>query len=43
MDIALPLFSVIKGNRTSDGNARGPAELIETVVVFKNEFGSGVR
>ena len=33
--------TVIKGKRTSDGHAIGPAQLMETVVEFKNEFGSG--
>ena len=33
--------AVIIGNKASDGHANGPTEFMETVVAFKNEFGSG--
>jgi hypothetical protein len=33
--------TVIAEKRTSGGHAKGPAELMETIVEFQNEFGSG--
>ena len=33
--------AVVAGKRTSDRHAIGPAQLMETIVEFKNEFGSG--
>jgi hypothetical protein len=40
---SLPLItpSKIAGERMSDGHANGPAEVMETVVEIKSEFGSG--
>jgi len=33
-------LSKIVGERTSDGHANGPADVMETVVDIKNEYGS---